>query len=258
MSPEQWSSLFLLFARFSALVSVLPFIAWRGVPVLSRIGFSALLSFLIFSATGMEAGPLPSHFLLFVLAAAGDALFGLALGFLAVLTFTAVRIAGQLVDLQSGLLMSAVLDPQYGGQETVFGQFYYSFAIVLFLTLNAHHVLLAALVRSVELVPPGSLGLAPAVLPSFLALFSQMFILAFQLAAPVLIVLILTDIALGLISKTVPQLQVFIEGMPLKVGIALLIVYIIFPYFAQALESMFYRLTEDLFLLFGLFGAPAG
>jgi len=258
MSPEQWASFFLLFARFSALVSILPFIAWRGVPVLTRIGFSALLSLLLFLATGMEAGPLPAHFWLFVLAAAGNALFGLALGFLVVLAFTAARIAGQLVDLQSGMLMSAVLDPQHGGQETVFGQFYYSLAVVLFLSLNAHHVLLTALARSVDLVPPGSLGLAPAVLPSFFAFFSQMFILAFQLAAPVLIVLILSDIALGLISKTVPQLQVFIEGMPLKVGIALLIVYFHFPYLLQALEKLFSRLTEDVSLLISLFMAPPG
>jgi flagellar biosynthetic protein FliR len=258
MSSEQWSSFFLLFVRFSALVSVLPFMAWRGVPVLNRIGFAAFLSFLVYSATGMEAEPLPSHFLLFALAAAGNALFGLALGFLVVLTFTAVRIAGQLVDMQSGLLMSAVLDPQHGGQETVFGQFYYSLAVVLFLSLNAHHVLLATLARSAELVPPGSLGMAPAVLPSFLALFSQMFIMAFQLAAPVMIVLILTDIALGLISKTVPQLQVFVEGMPLKVGIALLIIFFVFPYLLKALESLFYRLTEDVTLLLGLLRAPAG
>jgi flagellar biosynthetic protein FliR len=258
MSPEQWSAYFLLFARFSALVAVMPVFAWQGVPVLSRIGFSALLAFLLFSATGREAELLSTHFLLVVLAAAGEALFGLALGFLVILTFTAVRIAGQLLDLQSGLLMSAVLDPQYGGQETAFGQFYHLFAIVLFLTLDAHHLLLAALARSVELVPPGSVGMNPAALPTFFALFSQMFIIAFQLAAPVLIVLILTDIALGLISKTVPQLQVFVEGMPLKVGIALLILYLTFPYFSQALEKLFYRLAGDVFLLFHLFRAPAG
>lgn len=259
MNMEAFSMLFLLFARFSALVAILPFFAWSGVPVFSRIGFAALLAFLVFSASGMEGVPLPHHFLLFILAVATEALFGLALGFLVLLTFTAVRIAGQLIDLQSGLMMAAVFDPQLGSQETLFGQFYHLFAVVLFLTLNAHHPLLAALARSAELVPPGGVALQPAALPSFLHFFTQMLVIAFQLAAPVVGVLIFTDLSLGLISKTVPQLQVFIEGMPMKVGIALLMVYLIFPQFAHSLERVFQRLTEDLSLLLRLFGAsPVG
>ncbi|GFP20734.1 flagellar biosynthetic protein FliR, partial [Candidatus Hakubella thermalkaliphila] len=80
----------------------------------------------------------------------------------------------------------------------------------------------------------------------------EMFLIAFQLAAPVVAVLIFTDLALGLLSKTVPQIHVFMEGMPLKVGVALFIVYLTFPYLASLMITVFARMQSQIATLFGL------
>lgn len=251
MTLEQFSVVFLIFTRFSALVAVLPFFSWRGIPVLTKIGFAALLAWLLY-LTGSPQVTLPSHFLLYVSAVLSEVLLGLALGFLVLMVFTAARIAGQLVDLQSGLMMSSVFDPQYGGQVTIFGHFYYLFALVFYLSVNGHHQLLAGLAGSLKLVPPGGAVFQAALIPEFTRLIYQMFMIAFQLAVPVVAVLIFSDLALGLLSKTVPQLHVFMIGMPLKVGVGLFIIYLIFPYFAQVLEMVFARMQNEMMQLFRL------
>jgi flagellar biosynthetic protein FliR len=253
MSLTQWSVFFLLFVRLTALVAVLPFFTWRGVPALTKVGFSGVFAYLLFLAVSPAEPELPAHVFNYLLAVGSEVLFGLTLGFLVLLIFGAVRIAGQLVDFQSGLMMASVFDPQFGGQVTIFGQFYYLFALVFYLSLNAHHMLFLALARSVTLIPPGGAVFSPQLIPQFLTFIFQMFVVAFQLAAPVVTVLIFSDLALGLLSKTVPQLHVFMVGMPLKAGVALLIIYLIFPYMAQVMETVFGRMQQDISLLFGLF-----
>lgn len=252
MTAEQWSVLFLMFVRITALVTVLPFFSWRGVPALAKIGFSAVLAYLLFLVQSPASQPLQDHFFLHILAAGSEVLFGLALGFAVMLIFAAIRIGGQLIDMQAGLMMSSIFDPQAGSHVTLFGQFYYLFAIVFYMSVNGHHMLFAALARSFDLVPPGGTVFQASLVPHFMHLFFQMFVIAFQLAAPVVMVLIFSDLALGLISKTVPQLHVFMVGMPLKAGVALFIIYIIFPYFAQVLETVFTQLHGNLFQIIGL------
>lgn len=247
-----WLFNLLLFMRVVTVLLMLPYFSWRGIPVLATIGFAALLSYILFLVIAPAALPLPENALLLGLAVASEVLFGLVLGFLTLLTFNALRIAGQLIDMQSGMMNASLFDPQSGSQVTLFGQFYYQFAVVAYLVLNGHHQLFAALLRSLQLVPPGGAVFAATLVPGLLALIYQMFIVAFQLAAPVALVLVLTDFALGLISKTVPQLHVFMVGMPLKVGVALFVLYLSLPYMSQMLTTIFTQLHSDFIHLPGL------
>ncbi|MBS4009006.1 MAG: flagellar biosynthetic protein FliR [Clostridium sp.] len=253
MTLEQWSVFFLLFTRFTALIAVLPFFSWQGIPALAKVGFAGLLALLIFLANPPATPELPAHFITYFLAVGSEVLFGLTLGFLVLLIFSAVRLAGQLVDMQSGLMMASIFDPQFGSQITIFEQFYYLFALVFYLSLSGHHQLFLALSRSVEIIPPGSAVFSPHLIPQFMQFVFEMFLVAFQLAAPVVAVLIFSDLALGLLSKTVPQIHVFMEGMPLKVGVALFIVYLIFPYLASLMITVFARMQSQIATLFGLF-----
>jgi flagellar biosynthetic protein FliR len=253
MALEQWSVFLLIFTRITALIAVLPVFSWRGVPALTKIGFSALTAYLLFLAGGFPVAALPGHFILYLLAVGSEVLLGITLGFLVLLHFTAVRIAGQLIDLQAGFMMSSIFDPLYGSQVTILGHFYYLFATVLYLSLDGHHLLFSGLARSLTVVPPGGAVFQVLLFPTVIQFFSQMFVTAFQLAAPVVVVLIFSDMALGLISKTVPQIHVFMVGMPLKAGGALLIIYLIFPYFVSVLGEGFRQMSDSFFLLLRLF-----
>ncbi|HHX74352.1 MAG TPA: flagellar biosynthetic protein FliR [Firmicutes bacterium] len=253
MTSLEWATLLLLFTRYTAVFALLPFLNRVRVPVLFKAGLAAMTAYLVFSATRPLVAGLPSHFLSFFLLVAGEALVGLTIGLFTLFFFTAATMAGQYLDLQTGLTAASLLDPVYGTQVTLFAQFYHYFALVLYLAVDGHHYLLAALARSTELVPLGGAVLQPALMPQFTAYFSQMALLAFQLAMPVVAVLVFCDLALGLLARTVPQLHVFLVGMPLKVGVALLLVYLIFPYAAQFLQTVFDSMQQNLTILLNLF-----
>ncbi|NLZ93489.1 MAG: flagellar biosynthetic protein FliR [Firmicutes bacterium] len=242
---------FLLFIRFTALMVVLPFFNWRGTPVVVKIGFAALFAYLIYLAESPQV-TLPQHLLPYLFAVLSEVLLGLLLGFLVLLLFTAIRMAGQLLDLQAGLAMTSLFDPMFSGQVTIFGQYYYLLALILFFSVNAHHYLFLALARSVELVPPGGMVFQAALVPSLIEFFAETSLIALQLAAPVITILIFCDLALGLLSKTVPQLHVFIVGMPLKVGVALLTVYLILPYLVPFIEQILMQIQTNITTLLQL------
>ncbi|NLN06520.1 MAG: flagellar biosynthetic protein FliR [Firmicutes bacterium] len=253
MASLEWTALLLLFVRFTAVFVPLPFLNRVRVPVLFKTGLAAMTAYLVFSANRTLVAELPAHFLSYFLMVAGEALVGLTIGLFTLFFFTVATVAGQYLDLQTGLTSASLFDPVYGTQVTLFAQFYQYFALVLYLTIDGHHYLLAALARSAELIPLGGAVLQPDLFPQFTAYFSQMVMLAFQLAMPVMAVLVFCDLALGLLAKTVPQLHVFMVGMPLKVGVALLIVYLIFPYVSQFLQTVFSSMHQNLSVLFSLF-----
>ena len=250
MSSEQWFYLLLLFARFTAAIAVLPIFSMRGMPVLLKAGFGAIFAYLLFIASTQEAAP-PPHLLTYVLTVASEVLVGLTLGLLVLFFFTAARIAGQFVDLTMGLAQASIFDPQYGSQVTLFGQFYYLFALALYFRLTVIIIIQRAGTEH-KTCPARGAVLQAALMPRFLAYFSQMFTIAFQLSAPVIIVLVISELALGLLGKTVPQLNVFMVGMPLKVGVGLLVIYIIFPYLAQVITTVFDTLHQNLQSLLAL------
>ncbi|NLM53109.1 MAG: flagellar biosynthetic protein FliR [Firmicutes bacterium] len=248
-----WSIYFLLFIRFTTLMVVLPFFNWRGTPALTKIGFAGLFAYLVYLANIKTPLTLPGHFFSYVLAVLAEVIFGLALGYLVQLIFAAVRMAGQYLDLQAGFAMSSVFDPMFAGQVTIYGQFYYLLTLAVFFVTNAHHHLFLALSRSVALVPPGGIVFHVNLIPPFIEFFAQMAQIALQLAAPILAILFFCDLALGLIAKTVPQLHVFLVGLPLKVGVALFSIYLILPYLVPVLENVFAQIQENLMILMRLF-----
>ncbi|NLP38055.1 MAG: flagellar biosynthetic protein FliR [Firmicutes bacterium] len=247
-----WSVYFLLFMRFATLMMVLPFFNWRGTPALTKIGFAALFSYLVFLAGVQTPLALPQHFFSYALAVMAEVVLGLALGYLVQLIFAAVRMAGQYLDLQAGFAMSSVFDPMFAGQVTIYGQFYYLLTLIVFFVTNAHHHLFIALSRSVALVPPGGVVFHAGLIPPFIEFFAQMVQIALQLAAPILAILFFCDLALGLIAKTVPQLHVFLVGLPLKVGVALFSIFLILPYLIPVLENIFAKIQENLLILMRL------
>jgi flagellar biosynthetic protein FliR len=237
-----------VFIRMSGFFVTLPVPGYRGVPNMVKAALSLVVSYLIFLGGAYGPAELPASTPAYIMMLAGEALIGIGVGFLVLLIFTAFIMAGQFMDVQIGLAMAGVFDPQFGGSATLMAQFFYRLALVLYFTLNGHHHLLAALAGSYRLIPVGGAALSEASLLTVTGLFAGAFGLAFRIAAPVIIVIIIVDIALGLVSKTVPQLQVFIIGLPLKVALGLLVIYMILPHLAPLLEDVFREIPAQLYM----------
>jgi len=227
-----------IWARLMGIVFLFPFFSYRGIPLLLRIWLSLIIAFLVFLSMDADPQLLFRSPLDMVLMLGREVLVGLALGYLVVLMFSVFLNAGQMVDLKSGLMLSGVFEPQFGSQVTFMGQFYYLLALVFFLTLNGHHYFLQALLNSYDVIAIGSEFMVRELTGGVVRIFADMFSLAFQLVAPIIIILMIMDVALGLIAKTVPQVHVFIEGLPLKIALSLLLLAILVPVFGVVWEGL--------------------
>ena len=245
---EFWFPFLLIFSRVAAFIAVVPFFAWRGIPVILRIYFSVVLAVIL--ALNWEGQlSLPSSDLGLILLLGKELITGLALGFLVYLFLSTFLMAGQFMDHKAGLMMAGTFDPLFGSQVTIIGQFFYLVAIVFYLTINGHHLLFLSLRESFTLLPLGGPFASPPVIWQYLKAFAGVFLLAFQIAAPVIAVLWLLDIALGFLSRAVPQIHVFIVGLPLKVAFVLLVFLLLLPLLGGVMGEVFDRLSRDLQLI---------
>ncbi len=251
MDFTQFSSLFLVLARLTAFMAAAPFFAIRNVPALVKVGLAALLTMLVGPVLPAPDEPIPGELLAYMLVVMGEVLVGLALGFLATLIFSAIRLAGELVDLQIGFAMTNLFDPQSGGLISALGQFMYTMGILLFLLMDGHHSLLAAIVRSFTVVPLGGAMAVDGVAAHAVKVFGAMFVLGLKIAAPILAVLVISDLALGMVARTVPQLNVFILGFPLKAALGMIALSVTAPVLAVIMASVFGQMERDLLILMG-------
>lgn len=239
-----WFPLLFIFARIVAFVAVLPFFAWRGIPVMLRIFFAFVVSVLL-ALNWDGTFTFPDSDLEMILLLAREIAIGMMLGYFVYLFLSVFLMSGQFMDHEAGLMMAGTFDPLFGGQVTILGQFFYLLAVVFYLTVNGHHLLFFSLKESFDLLPlDGSFASAP-VLWEYIKIFCRMFLLAFQIAAPVIIILWITDIALGFLSKTVPQIHVFIVGLPLKIALVLLVFLLLLPLTGGVMMEVFDLLALD-------------
>lgn len=240
LDMEQWPVYLLIFARLAGVVFLFPYFNWPGIPVVLRIWIAVMLTWLVYLTLPREMllNFFGSTALETALLLVKEAAVGLALGFLIALCFSLFTQAGQLMDLGAGMTLSAVFNPQIGGQVTLLGRFYYLLVLVYYLTINGHHLFIAAITESYRLIPLNSAFLVQELAGGMGYIFARIFTLAFQIAAPVILIMLILDLALGFVAKTVPQVHVFVEGLPLKIALALLILGILLPLMAAAWEDL--------------------
>lgn len=235
----QWPVYLLIFARLAGVVFLFPYFSWPGIPAVLRVWITIMLTWLIFLTLPREALPdFGGTVLETVLLLVKEAAVGLALGFLISLCFSLFIQAGQLMDLGAGMTLSAVFNPQIGGQVTLLGRFYYLVVLVYYLAINGHHLFIASIAESYRLIPLNREFLVQELAGGMGHIFARIFTLAFQIAAPVIVIMLILDLSLGFVAKTVPQVHVFVEGLPLKIALALLILGILLPLMAAAWEDL--------------------
>jgi len=238
------SPLFWPFIRVLALFSALPVLGQRSVPARVRVG----LALLIVVAAQPSLPPMPEvaldSALAFVLVAQ-NVLVGLTLGFAVRLVFAAVEFAGELVGLQMGLNYAGFFDPASGGQVTATGRFFGTLVGLLFIVINGHLLVVAAVVQSFRAFPvaPEPFAFLRALQPQVWG--AEVFALGLWIALPIVAMLLFVNLVLGVISRVAPQMNVFAIGFPMTLGVGLLGMLFTLPMmegpFTMALERMLSR-----------------
>jgi flagellar biosynthetic protein FliR len=246
----------LIFCRITAFFVVVPVFSSQGVPTTFKIGISFFVALVVFSANG--TGLTITQDFSYILLIAREVLIGLLLGFVGYLMFMAIQTAGSFIDIQIGFGIANVIDPMTGTSAPILGNFKYMIALLMFLSMNGHHHLLDAIVYSYKWVPMNNdlfLGMIDGSLSEFLVrTFAQSFVLAFQMSAPLVTALFLTDVGLAFLARTAPQYNVFVIGVPLKIIIGLALLLVLMPGLAVLFQNLFDIMFESMENLLNLMG----
>ncbi|WP_339063300.1 flagellar biosynthetic protein FliR [Tepidibacillus marianensis] len=248
----------LVFIRMTSFFVTAPVFASKGVPTLFKLGLAIFISLLVLPVIKVDITNLilDGTYVFYIFR---ELLVGLALGWIAQLLFTAVQVAGSFIDLQIGFAIANVIDPQTGIQSPLMGNFKYMFAMLLFLALDGHHLFIDGIVSSYYKIPIGMDWIAQlnheSTIRFVLDVFNQMFVIAFKMAAPIVGTVFLSDIALGIVSRTVPQLNIFVVGLPIKIFVAFLIMIVIAPGFIYILKQLFDQTFSSMRDLINLMGS---
>lgn len=170
-----------------------------------------------------------------------EVIIGLALGLVAYIIFQAVAIAGGFIDFQMGFAMSNIVDPQTGASTPLTGQFFNFLILLLLLATNGHHLILDGIFYSYQFLPIDQ------IFPAFgnentvqfiMKLFAAVFTIAFQMSAPIVATLFLVTLALGITGKTMPQLNIFVVGFPIKIAVGFFVLIVTLGAIVEVMGSV--------------------
>lgn len=209
-----------------------------SIPVRVRVGVSVALSFLLAERVGEQVGDLGT-------AALVGALFtqiiaGLLLGFFVFALFSAVQMAGEVLDLQVGFSMGSVLDPLSGNNSTPLGRFHQLLGVAILFAINGHVIVTRAFIRSVERAPMGDLNVDNA-LSALTSLLGTLLMAAIEIALPLLTALFCAELALGFLGKAAPQLNILVIGFAVKSFITFLLLGATLALLPESVESLIGR-----------------
>ncbi|MBP2629389.1 MAG: fliR [Firmicutes bacterium] len=245
----------LVLTRISGIFIISPFLGSTNIPAVIRTSAAVAISLVLFPIIEVKTGTaIPESLIGYIIVLCSELFIGWIIGFIASLTFSAIRMAGQILDMQVGFAMVNVLDPTTGQQIPLIGSFKYNLAIIIFLVTNSHHLLLTGLFDSFRLIPilsnPFSISITKLVVDMVAATFT----IAIKISLPVLVAIVLTDVALGVLARTMPQMNIFIVGIPAKIFVGLFILAFALPFYILFLDVAFNEMYGNIYVILRAMG----
>jgi len=229
LSPKNLIIFILVMGRLSGMMATAPFFSTINAPAQAKAGLVFFIGFIMYPmvAASMNGVTLAAtmDFPILAVLMFKEIIIGCIIGFCANLIFTGVQIAGDLISIQMGLSISNVLDPVTQQSTPVLGQFYMFIATLTFIFINGHIWLFSSIFNSYKVIPINyDFTFSGALMERIIYFTSQIFSIGFGLIVPIYAVLIITALVLGLMSKSMPQMNVFMVALPVKIfiGIALM------------------------------------
>ena len=242
----------LVLARVAGLFSAIPMFGARVVPNRVKAPLIFALALLLFPIVRPHSLPVSGDVISLALLVVRETLIGLTLGLVSQLVFAAVEFCGQMVGTQIGLSMAALFDPNTQANVPTMAMFQGALATLVFLALDVHHVFLRGIVESYQVIPIGAWHTSAGLLKFLIEASSGILVIGIKLAAPVSVALLATSVALGIVARSFPAMNVFMVSMPLNIGIGFVILGLSLPVFLRVLEVAFGGMAGQMHTLFKL------
>lgn len=220
----------MILTRISAFFIVLPVFGWKSIPVRIKISLIVLMAIFFSMILPSPFGTKQISVIEAILLITNEATYGLALGLVAALLFTAVRFSGHIVEREMGLAMAHILDPLTGEETQLLGSLLEMMFVILFLSANGHHLFLLILSKSYETFPAGCMPTIPVLTSGIISAGSAMLMIGLKLAAPILAAFLLLLVVLAILARMIPEMNILFISLPLRVGLGLLMLVAFFPF----------------------------
>lgn len=242
----------LVFTRIASMFSVIPLFGAANTPLMAKVGLILFLSLIL---VPMQL-PLFNIEIETVLELSQyiftESLIGFAMGLITLIVMNAFYLAGYLVDGNIGFAMVSVIGARDESELPVSANFYYLFAITIFVLANVHHLLIRAIVDSYTAFGIGSNPLVGLIVYDFTEVLSFSFVMGFKIASPFILTILIINILLGLLSKAMPGMNVFMIGMPLKILVGLFIFMTLMPLYSGIVINIFESMMGFIYKLLGM------
>ena len=230
--------------RISSFFMGIPIFFPKSTPAMVKVGFCVVFTFIILPGVNYGNVNLITSNATLIIFCIAEVVTGLMLGFITRFCFFSAQMAGQLMDFQIGFSMMSMFDPISNENVTLLGNLLYWISMVMFFVVDGHHMLIRAIINSFSVVEIGKFTLTQATAMMMLNIFIQFFTLALKIAIPIILIIVITDLSIGLVSRTVPQLNVMILGMPIKILIGLSCFSLVLPAVINLIVNSFYTIPD--------------
>jgi flagellar biosynthetic protein FliR len=245
----------LVFFRVSGAIMFAPILGSINIPPQTKIMFSLLLALILFPMVPTQGVLISENLGVYLVAVVSEFLMGFILGFAAMLILVAFQLAGQIVGMEIGLAMANVLDPISNVQTSIIGQFKLLLGSLIFLGIGGHHAILRSILHSFKSVPLAGLTISESWVNIITAkMLTDLFKIAFQIAAPATVTLLLVTVAMAFLARLVPEMNIFILGFAIRIMVGFLTLLLgipLFIYIAQNSSIWWIRGVEGLLKTMG-------
>ncbi len=249
---KDYPSFLFVLVRTGSIIMAAPVFGAFSVPMRLKAALSLMLALLLTPL--VPKAPLPADLMSMAIGVGGEALVGAAMGLAARFIFTGIEYAGQIASFQIGIGMASTFDPIHGAQVTVIGRLMGILAILVFLSVNGHLMVIMAIRKSFDVIPPYGFNLSAGLMEHLVLFSKETFLLAVKFSAPVVAALVFVNIALGIMARTVPQLNMFAIGFAVTIAVGFIMFAFSMPVIAPAASVAFDRMWEAIFGMMGAMG----
>ena len=230
----------LMLTRCSGIFLIAPFFGSLNIPIMVRAATAFMFAVVLFPVVdGLGPVDAPTSVLMYTVAVLKELFIGWLIGFVAYVCFSAIHMAGKVMDMQVGFAVVNVMDPTSGQQIPLIGSFLYNLGIIVFLVTNGHHMIITALAESFRVVPLLTMQPNLSLTMIMVNFTNGIFVTGMKIAMPVTFAILLVNVALGILARTMPQMNIFVVGIPLQLMTGVTILALLLPFYVMFLGGMF-------------------
>jgi flagellar biosynthetic protein FliR len=237
----------MIFIRIGAMLTFVPFYNSESIPFLIRLALALILTYLLFFSVTPYPFKENESLIFLVVFGFKEVFVGIIMGFVLNIVFQGISFAGLLVGRDMGLAMSSMFDPVSGDDGNIVATLLSMASVIVFILIDGHHFVVQSLAYSFKVIPIGGFAITEAALNLMIKYTGSIFILAIQIASPVIVAFFLIHLASGIIARVSPSFQVFFVLLPLKIGLGLFMLVLVMPLYIYLFRDLMYEYENKLF-----------